>query len=48
MVLHHGKWRSGFETKRKVFFCDFWHIHDDFAIKNATDTCSKAEKAPSY
>jgi hypothetical protein len=25
-----------------------WHISDDFAIKNATNIISKAEKAPSY
>jgi hypothetical protein len=48
MVLHHGKWMSGFETKRKHLFCDFWHITDDFAIKNATNIFFKAEKALSY
>jgi hypothetical protein len=39
---------SCFETKRKGLFCDFWHIHDDFAIKNATNIIFKAGKAPSY
>jgi hypothetical protein len=34
--------------KSKGLFCDFWHISDDFAIKNATDIFSKAEKAQSY
>jgi hypothetical protein len=48
MFLHHGKWRSRFETKRKVSFCDFWHITDDFAIINATNIIFKAEKAQSY
>jgi hypothetical protein len=43
--LHHGKWMSCFGMKRKGLFCDFWHISDDFAIKNATDIFSKAEKA---
>jgi hypothetical protein len=47
-LFHHGKWRSRFETKRKHPFGDFWHIHDDFAVKNATKTIFKAEKAPSY
>jgi hypothetical protein len=36
------------KQKEKVCFCDFWHISDDFAIKNATDIFSEAEKAPSY
>jgi hypothetical protein len=48
MFVHHGKWRSRFETKRKHPFGDFWHFNDDFAIKNATNIISKAEKAPSY
>jgi hypothetical protein len=48
MFLHHGKWRTCFETKRKGLFCDFWHIHDDFAIKNATNIIFKAGKAQSY
>jgi hypothetical protein len=49
MVLHDGKWRSRFETKRKHPFCDFWHITDDFAMKNATNNIfSRSEKAPSY
>jgi hypothetical protein len=47
-LFHHGKWRSCFETKRKHPFGDFWHLNDDFAIKNATNIISKAEKAPSY
>jgi hypothetical protein len=47
-LFHHGKWRSRFETKRKHPFGDFWHFNDDFAIKNATNIISKAEKAPSY
>jgi hypothetical protein len=37
-----------FETKRKHPFGDFWHFNDDFAIKNATNIISKAEKAQSY
>jgi hypothetical protein len=48
MSLHHGKRMYGFERKRKHPFCDFWHNSDDFAIKNATNIISKAEKAPSY
>ena len=36
------------KQKKGSLFGDFWHIHDDFAIKNATKTISKAEKAPSY
>jgi hypothetical protein len=48
MSLHHGKWTSGFKTKRKGLFCNFWHIHDDFAIKNAKNIIFKAEKAQSY
>jgi hypothetical protein len=47
-LFHHGKWRSRFETKRKHPFGDFWHFNDDFAIKNATNIISKAEKAQSY
>jgi hypothetical protein len=42
------KWKSGFETKKKGLFCDFWHIHDDFAIKNAKNIILKAGKAHSY
>jgi hypothetical protein len=36
------------KQRESILFGDFWHLNDDFAIKNATDTCSKAEKAPSY
>jgi hypothetical protein len=36
------------KQKGRDSFCDFWHIHDDFAIKNATNIIFKAEKAPSY
>jgi hypothetical protein len=39
---------SRFKTKKKHPFGDFWHISDDFAIKNATNIISKAEKAQSY
>jgi hypothetical protein len=39
---------SCFETKRKGLFGDFLPIHDDFAIKNATNIIFKAEKAQSY
>jgi hypothetical protein len=46
MVLHHGKWRSGFETKRKVCFCDFWHIHDDFALKMLQTPVPKLKTHP--
>jgi hypothetical protein len=48
MSLHHGKWMSGFETMRKGLFCDFWHIHDEFAMKNATNIIFKAGKTQSY
>jgi hypothetical protein len=34
--------------QKRVSFCDFWHIKDDFAILNATDIIFKAKKAPSY
>jgi hypothetical protein len=34
--------------QRERFFGDFWHIHDDFAIKNATNIIYKAGKAQSY
>jgi hypothetical protein len=47
-VLYYGKWMLRFETKRKGLFCDFWHIHDDFAIKNATNIIFKPGKAQSY
>jgi hypothetical protein len=40
--LHHGKWRSCFETKRKHPF--FWHITDNFALKNATTSFPKLKK----
>jgi hypothetical protein len=36
------------KQRESISFCDFWHISDDFAIKNATDIFSKAENAPSY
>jgi hypothetical protein len=36
-LFHDGKGVSRFETKRSIHFGDFLHIHDDFAIKNATN-----------
>jgi hypothetical protein len=32
------------KQKESIHFGDFWHIHDDFAIKNATNIFSKAKK----
>jgi hypothetical protein len=36
------------KQRESIHFCDFWHFNDDFAIKNAANIISKAEKAPSY
>jgi hypothetical protein len=36
------------KQRESIPFCDFWHINDDFAIKNAAYIIFKAEKAPSY
>jgi hypothetical protein len=30
------------KQRESIHFGDFWHIQDDFAIKNATKTISKA------
>jgi hypothetical protein len=48
MTLHHVKWTSCFETKRKHPFSDFWHINDDFVRKKAKNTIFKGKKAWSY
>jgi hypothetical protein len=40
--------RPALKQKERVSFGDFWHITDDFAIKNATNIIFKAEKAWSY
>jgi hypothetical protein len=36
------------KQRESILFGDFWHFNDDFAIKNATKTIFKAEKAQSY
>jgi hypothetical protein len=36
------------KQRESIHFGDFWHIHDDFAIKNATNIFSKAKKVQSY
>jgi hypothetical protein len=36
------------KQRESIHFGDFWHFNDDFAIKNATKTIFKAEKAQSY
>jgi hypothetical protein len=40
--------RLALKQRERVFFGDFLHIHDDFAIKNATNIIFKAGKAQSY
>jgi hypothetical protein len=44
MFLYHGKWKSGFETKRKGLFLWFWQINDDFAIKMLQTSFAKLKK----
>jgi hypothetical protein len=46
--LHHGKGVSRLKQRESIHFGDFWYIQDDLAIKSATKTISKAEKAWSY
>jgi hypothetical protein len=36
--------RLALKQRERVSFGDFWHIHDDFAIKNATNIISKLKK----
>jgi hypothetical protein len=36
------------KQRESILFGDFWRLNDDFAIKNATNIISKAEKSPSY
>jgi hypothetical protein len=36
------------KQRESILFGDFWCLNDDFAIKNATKTISKAEKARFY
>jgi hypothetical protein len=35
---------AALKQKERVSFCDFWHIKDDFARKNAANTILNVKK----
>jgi hypothetical protein len=47
-LFHDGKGCIALKQRKSIHFGDFWHISDDFAIKNATKIFFKAEKPQSY